>query len=85
MPDSPDKSTMTGLPAVQDASNASRSAASSASRPSSTTDSGARDGGDGLGDRRLARSEVYADIGRVLRQWEAPAGSAGRPGMELRP
>jgi hypothetical protein len=37
------------------------------------------------GDRRLARSEVYADIGRVLRQWEAPAGSAGRPGMELRP
>jgi hypothetical protein len=31
------------------------------------------------GDRQLARQEVYADIGQVLRQWEAPAETVMRP------
>jgi len=37
------------------------------------------------GDRRLARAEVYADIGQVLRQWESPVAAAQTPGTELQP
>jgi hypothetical protein len=37
------------------------------------------------GDRQLARAEVYADISRVLRQWEPPGIPAERPKMEPQP
>jgi hypothetical protein len=34
------------------------------------------------GDRQLARAEVYADIAKVLRQWESSVAPADRPEME---
>lgn len=37
------------------------------------------------GDHQAARAEVSADIGRMLRQWESPAGPAARSKIEPRP